>query len=149
MYVCDIYRENRGVFCCSGILFNHESPYRAPRFVTKRIVSGAVEIYLGLRNELLVGSLSAQTDWGPAVDYVRAMRAILSLPTPDDFVVATGKLHSVKDFAEVAFNALGLNYQKYVREEPGLVQRPVRKVPLVGDATKLAAATAWSPRVSG
>jgi GDPmannose 4,6-dehydratase len=147
MNVCDIYRRDHGVFCSSGILFNHESPYRAPQFVTKRIVTGAVDVYLGFQKKLSVGSLSAQADWGSATDYVRAMRAILSLPEPDNFVVATGKLHSVSDFAAVAFEALGLDYQKYVCEQPDLVQRPMRKVPLLGDATKLAAATGWSPQI--
>jgi GDPmannose 4,6-dehydratase len=147
MNVCDIYRRDHGIFCCSGILFNHESPYRSQQFVTKKIVSGAIDIHLGLQSELTIGSLSAQADWGAAVDYVHAMRAMLSLPQPDNFVVATGKLHSVGDFARAAFSALGMEYEKYVREKPGLVQRPIRKVPLVGDAAKLTAATGWSPRI--
>lgn len=147
MNICDLYRREHGVFCCSGILFNHESPYRSPQFVTAKIVSGAVNIHLGLQDELTLGSLAAQADWGAASDYVRAMRAMLSLPKPDDFVVATGKLRSVRDFAEAAFSALGLDYAKYVREKPDLVQRPIREVPLVGDASKLMAATEWSPQV--
>ncbi len=147
MNICDIYRREHGMFCCSGILFNHESPYRSPQFVTKKIVSGAINIHLGLQDELTVGSLAAQADWGAAVDYVHAMRAILSLPKPDNFVVATGVLHSVEDLARAAFSALGMEYEKYVREDPGLMQRSIRKVPLVGDAAKLKASTGWSPQI--
>ena len=147
MNICDVYRREHGMFCCSGILFNHESPYRSPQFVTAKIVSGAVDIHLGQQDELMVGSLAAQADWGAAIDYVRAMQAMLSLPAPGDFVVATGTLHSVRDFAEVAFAALDLDYAKYVREKPDLVQRPIREVPLVGDASKLATATGWAPQV--
>jgi GDPmannose 4,6-dehydratase len=146
MNICDIYRREHGMFCSSGILFNHESPYRPAQFVTKKIVSAAVNVHLGLQDELKVGSLVAQADWGSAGDYVRAMRAILSLPEPDDFVVATGKPRSVRDFARAAFGALGMEYEKYVREDPSLLQRTVRKVPLVGDASKLTAATGWSPQ---
>jgi GDPmannose 4,6-dehydratase len=147
MNICDVYRREHGMFCCSGILFNHESPYRSPQFVTKKIVSGAVNIYLGLQNELILGSLAAQADWGAATDYVAAMRSILALPEPDEFVVATGKLHSVKDFARAAFSALGLEYEKHVREDLSLVQRPIRTIPLVGDASKLKAATGWSLQI--
>jgi|SRR5580704_510755 GDPmannose 4,6-dehydratase len=147
MTICDIYRREHEIFCCSGILFNHESPFRSQQFVTKKIVSGAVDIYLGLQRELIIGSLSAQADWGAAVDYVQAMRAVLSLPRPDNFVVATGKLHSVGDFARTAFSALGMDYEKHVREKPSLVQRPIRKVPLVGNPTKLTVSTGWSPRI--
>jgi GDPmannose 4,6-dehydratase len=135
------------MFCCSGILFNHESPYRSPQFVTKKIVNGAVNIYLGLQNELILGSLAAQADWGAAADYVAAMRAILSLPEPGEFVVATGNLHSVRDFARAAFSALGLEYEQYVREDLSLVRRPIRTVPLVGNAAKLKALTSWSPQI--
>lgn len=147
MNVCDIYRREHGIFCCSGILFNHELSYRSPQFVTKKIVSGAVDIHLGLQRELTLGSLAAQADWGAAVDYVRAMRAMLALPEPDNFVVATGKLHSVRDFTRVAFSTLGMDYEKYVREKPELIRRPIRRVPLVGDAAKLTVATGWSPRI--
>jgi GDPmannose 4,6-dehydratase len=147
MNICEVYRRTHGIFCCSGVLFNHESSYRSPQFVTRKIVVGAVNIHLGRQNELTVGSLAAQADWGAAVDYVRAMQAMLSLPEPGDFVVATGQLHSVKDFAQVAFSALGMEYEKYIREKSDLVQRPVRKVPLVGDASKLTAATGWLPQI--
>lgn len=146
MNICGIYREH-GTFCCSGILFNHESPYRSPQFVTRKIVNGAVNIHLGLQDELTVGSLAAQADWGAATDYIGAMQAILSLPEPHDFVVATGRLHCVRDFARAAFLALGMDYEKYVREKPNLLQRPIRKVPLVGDASKLTSATGWLPRI--
>ena len=148
MNVCNVYRQEHGTFCCSGILFNHESPYRSPQFVTRKIVNGAVDIHLGLRDELTVGSLAAQADWGAAADYVRAMCATLSLPQPQDFVVATGKLRSVEDFAAAAFTALGMGYEKYVREKPELLQRAGRKVPLVGDASKLTAATGWKPQIA-
>jgi GDPmannose 4,6-dehydratase len=147
MNTCDVYRREHGMFCCSGILFNHESSYRSSQFITRKIVNGAVNIHLGLQNELTVGSLAAQADWGAAVDYVRAMHAILSLSEPDNFVVATGELRSVRDFARVAFSALGMKYEKYIREKSDLVQRPIRRVPLVGDASKLTASTGWLPQI--
>jgi GDPmannose 4,6-dehydratase len=148
MNICNVYRQEHGIFCSSGILFNHESPYRSPQFVTRKIVNGVVDIYLGLKDEVTVGSLAAQADWGAAADYVRAMSAILSLPQAGDFVIATGKLRSVKDFALAAFSALGMDYDKYIREKPELLQRPMRSIPLVGDPSKLTAATGWKPQVA-
>jgi GDPmannose 4,6-dehydratase len=147
MGICELYRRERNVFCCSGILFNHESFYRGSQFVTKKIVSGAVDIHLGLRTELTLGSLDAQVDWGAAVDYVRAMRLMLSLEEPRDFVIATGEAHSVRDFVEVAFSALGMDYAKHISLRPELVHRAIRKTPLIGDASSLRKATGWFPQV--
>jgi GDPmannose 4,6-dehydratase len=147
MGICEIYRRERGVFCCSGILFNHESSYRSPQFVTKKIVTGAVDIHLGLRSQLTLGSLEAEVDWGAAADYVRAMRAVLSADHPEDFVIATGVVRRVKDFVEAVFSMLGMRYDQYVKETPELVHRAVRKIPLVGDATKLRRVTGWSPEI--
>jgi len=143
-----VYRSERGVFACAGILFNHESPLRRRVFVTKRIVRAAVEIARGRPTALRLGSLSARVDWGAAEDYVRAMALMLRLPTPRDYVIATGELRSVRDFAERAFAAVGLDYRAHVSEAPELVQRRVRATPLCGDATCLRSTTGWRPEIS-
>ena len=108
------YREAYGMFCASGILFNHESPRRGFEFVTRKITSTAARIKLGLASELRLGNLEAQRDWGHATDYVRAMHLMLQQPAPDDYVVATGKTHSVRDFCAQAFQLVGLDWEKYV-----------------------------------
>jgi GDPmannose 4,6-dehydratase len=148
MGICDLYRRERNLFCCSGILFNHESPHRGSQFVSKKIVSGAVDIHLGVRDQLELGSLDAQVDWGAAADYVRAMRLILQLESPQDFVIATGQPHSVMEFAQLAFAELGMDYSKHVRVQPKLVRRPLRKAALVGDTTNLRLATGWFPKMT-
>ena len=141
------YRESYGLFACCGILFNHESPRRGREFVTRKVAEGAARIKLGLARELLLGNLEARRDWGFAGDYVDAMWRMLQQPAPDDYVVATGEAHSVREVAEVAFGALGLDWREFVREDPALL-RPAEVDHLVGDARKARAALGWQPHVS-
>jgi GDPmannose 4,6-dehydratase len=136
------YREAHGMFCCGGILFNHEGPRRGFEFVTRKITSGVAKIKLGLASEIRLGNLEAQRDWGHAVDYVRAMHAMLQQSCPDDYVIATGEMHSVREFCELAFAEVGLDYQDFVRVDPALL-RPAEVDLLMGDATKAQAALGW------
>ena len=138
------YREAYGMFCASGILFNHESPRRGFEFVTRKITSTAVRIKLGLASELRLGNLEAQRDWGHARDYVRAMHLMLQQPAPDDYVVATGMTHSVRDFCASAFHLLGLDWEKYVVVDEKF-QRPAEVDLLKGDASKARAKLGWQP----
>ena len=141
------YREAYGMFCLSGILFNHESPRRGFEFVTRKITSGVARIKLGLAKELSLGNLDAVRDWGHAADYVRAMHAMLQQPTPDDYVVATGTARSVREFCEMAFAQVGLDYRDYVRVDDRL-KRPAEVETLVGDASKALGTLGWTPRYS-
>src|ERR687885_307331 len=129
------YRESYGIFGCSGILFNHESPRRGLEFVTRKITHGVAQIKLGLAHELRLGNLDAQRDWGYAGDYVKAMWIMLQQERPDDYVVATGKTQSVRRFCELAFGHVGLDYQKYVVMDERYM-RPAEVDLLVGDPTK-------------
>lgn len=138
------YRESYGMYCASGILFNHESPRRGYEFVTRKITSTVARIKAGLANELYLGNLDAKRDWGHAEDYVRAIYLMLQQPEPDDYVVSTGESHSVREFCELAFAEVGLNYQDYVKIDPNL-QRPAEVDLLVGDATKARQKLGWSP----
>jgi GDPmannose 4,6-dehydratase len=141
------YRESFGLFACSGISFNHESPRRSKEFVTRKITDGVARIKLGLSSELRLGNLDAQRDWGYAGDYVRAMWLMLQQPQPDDFVIATGRTHSVRDFATVAFAAAGLgSFEPYVVIDPRFV-RPAEVDLLVGDGSKAARELGWRPGV--
>ncbi|UUZ74220.1 GDP-mannose 4,6-dehydratase [Polaromonas sp. P1(28)-8] len=141
-----IYRNQYGLFACSAILFNHESPRRGLQFVTRKITHEAARIKLGLSHELKLGNLDAQRDWGFAGDYVRAMCLMLQQDQPDDYVVATGKAHSVREFCELAFAHLGLNYRDYVREAAS-AYRPVESALLVGSAAKANCKLGWKPEV--
>ncbi len=141
-----IYRQRYGLFACSAILFNHESPRRGLEFVSRKITHEAARIKLGLAKELHLGNLDAQRDWGFAGDYVRAMWLILQQECADDYVVATGKAHSVREFCEFAFSRLGLDYRDYVREDPS-AYRPVEPTPLVGSAVKASRKLGWKPEV--
>lgn len=141
---CRAYRE-RGVFASVGILYNHESPLRRPAFLSSKIVRGAARVSRGEVEEVVVGRLAAGADWGYAPDYVEAMTRVLATGTPDDFVVATGELHTVEDFASTAFSLAGLDWRRHVRERPGVLTRPAQ--PLVGDATRLRERTGWRPSV--
>ncbi|MBI2845721.1 MAG: GDP-mannose 4,6-dehydratase [Chloroflexi bacterium] len=141
------YREAYRLYTCSGILFNHESPRRGLEFVTRKISHGAAKIKLGLAKELRLGNLESRRDWGYAGDYVRAMWLMLQQPQPEDFVIATGQDHSVKDFAELAFRHLGLNWQDYVVVDPQFL-RPAEVDHLVGDASKARKVLGWQPTVS-
>jgi len=137
------YREQYGLFTCTGILYNHESPRRGYEFVTRKIVSAAVKIKRGLQNSLPLGNLDAYRDWGFAPDYVRAMWLMLQADTPDDYVVATGETHSVRQFVEEAFSCLGLDYRNHVQADPQLF-RPAEKVLLCGNPAKAVAKLKWS-----
>ncbi len=142
------YRESYDIFAVSGILFNHESERRGKEFVTRKISDGVARIKLGLAKELRLGNLDAQRDWGYAGDYVRAMWLMLQQERPEDYVIATGRTHSVRDFARLAFEAAGLgSYERYVVVDPALV-RPAEVDMLVGDASKARAQLGWEPTVS-
>jgi GDPmannose 4,6-dehydratase len=141
------YREAYGMFCVSGLLFNHESPRRGHEFVTRKITSTVGQIKAGLASELRLGNLNAQRDWGHAKDYVRAMQLILQQNLPDDFVVATGESHTVNEFCELAFAEAGLDYREYVRVDERFY-RPAEVESLVGDATKARTLLNWQPTFS-
>lgn len=140
------YRESYGLHASCGILFNHESPRRGLEFVTRKITHGVARIYHGLDNELRLGNLDARRDWGYAPDYVRAMHLMLQQESPDDYVVATGETHSVREFAELAFAEVGLDWQEYVKVDQSLL-RPAEVDLLVGDATKARTKLGWAPTV--
>lgn len=141
------YRESYGLFTVSGILFNHESPRRGKEFVTRKISDGVAQIKLGLAKELRMGNLEARRDWGFAGDYVRAMWLMLQQNQPDDYVIATGHDHSVKDFLELAFGHVGLRWQDHVVVDPALL-RPAEVDHLLGDASKAREKLGWKPSVS-
>jgi GDPmannose 4,6-dehydratase len=136
------YREAYGMHCSSGILFNHESPRRGFEFVTRKITSAAARIRAGKAGELRLGNLEARRDWGHAREYVQAMWMMLQQPEPDDYLIATGESHSVREFAELAFSLAGLDYRKYVRADPDLF-RPAEVNALVGNAAKARLKLGW------
>ena len=140
------YRESFGIYAVSGILFNHESPRRGLEFVTRKVSDGVARIHLGLASELRLGNLDAQRDWGYAGDYVRAMWAMLQRPEPSDYVVATGIAHSVRDLCRIAFEHVGLDYQKHVVSDERL-HRPAEVDHLLGKADKARAELGWEPTV--
>ncbi|MCD6400403.1 MAG: GDP-mannose 4,6-dehydratase [Anaerolineales bacterium] len=141
------YRESYDLFACSGILFNHESPRRGLEFVTRKITHSAARIKLGLSKELRLGNLEARRDWGYAGDYVKAMWLMLQQETPDDFVVCTGKTHSVREFCEAAFGYVGLDYRDFVIQDPRFY-RPADVDLLVGNPNKAEEKLGWTPSVS-
>jgi GDPmannose 4,6-dehydratase len=138
------YREAYGMYCCNGILFNHEGPRRGSEFVTRKITQGVARIKLGLASKLELGNLDAQRDWGHAADYVRAMHLMLQQPMPDDYVVATGETHSVREFCELAFGEVGLDYKDYVEVSP-LFYRPAEVDLLIGDPSRAHNLLGWKP----
>jgi GDPmannose 4,6-dehydratase len=140
------YREAYGLHATGGILFNHESPRRGHEFVTRKITSGAAKIKLGLAKDLHLGNLDAQRDWGCAKDYVQAIWSMLQQDIADDYVIATGQLHSVRQFCETAFARVGLDWQDHVVIDPQFY-RPAESNPLVGDASKARAVLKWRPTV--
>jgi GDPmannose 4,6-dehydratase len=140
------YRESLGLFAVSGILFNHESPLRGLEFVTRKVADAAARISLGLADALPMGALDIHRDWGFAGDYVRAMWLMLQQPEPNDYVVATGIEHSVRELCDIAFSRVGLDYQRYVVEDPSLL-RPLEVDHLVGDATRARSELGWTPTV--
>ncbi len=141
------YREAYGLFACSGILYNHESPRRGYEFVTRKITSHAARIKLGLAKELRLGNLEAKRDWGHAREYVKAMWMMLQQDQPDDYVIATGEQHTVREFAKIAFAHLGLDYRDYVTVDPQLL-RPADVETLLGDASKARRVLGWSYQLS-
>ncbi|MDI6740054.1 MAG: GDP-mannose 4,6-dehydratase [Candidatus Edwardsbacteria bacterium] len=141
------YRESYDIFACSGILFNHESPRRGKEFVSRKITDAVARIKLGLLKELNLGNLDAKRDWGFAGDYVRAMWLMLQQKDADDFVIATGRTHSVREFCRIAFGRAGLDYEKFVKVDPALI-RPAEVDLLLGDSTKAKQQMGWEPGVS-
>ncbi|MBM3779698.1 MAG: GDP-mannose 4,6-dehydratase [Acidimicrobiia bacterium] len=145
-YITVNYRESYGMFAVSGILFNHESPRRGLEFVTRKVSDGVARIRLGLADHLSLGNLDAARDWGFAGDYVRAMWLMLQQETPDDYVIATGVSHTVRELVEAAFGHVGLDWQQYVRLDPKLL-RPAEVDHLIGDASKARRELGWEPAV--
>jgi GDPmannose 4,6-dehydratase len=141
------YRESYGIFACNGILFNHESPRRGETFVTRKITRAATRIKLGLQEKLYLGNLDAKRDWGYAGDYVEAMWLILQQDKPDDFVIATGETHSVREFVEEVFGRLDMDWHKYIEVDP-VYFRPAEVDVLQGNAAKAAKVLGWKPKVS-
>lgn len=142
------YRESYDLFACSGILFNHEGPRRGLEFVTHKVTHGAAKIALGLAKELKLGNLEAKRDWGYAPDYVRAQWLMLQQDQPDDYVIATGKYHSVRDLCKIAFECVDLDYTRYVIENNPHDMRPAEVDHLLGDASKARAKLGWEPSVT-
>src|SRR6266849_6133612 len=146
-YITVNYRESYGMFAVSGMLFNHESPRRGLEFVTRKVTDGVARIKLGLSDTLSLGNLDAHRDWGFAGDYVRAMWLMLQQDRPDDYVIATGISHSVRQLIETAFARVGLDWQKHVRVDPALL-RPAEVDHLLGDASKARTDLGWTPVVT-
>ncbi len=140
------YRESYGLFACAALGFNHESPRRGLEFVTRKVTRQVARIKCGLANKLMMGNLDAQRDWGFAGDYVRAMWLILQQPEPEDYVLATGETHSVRELLEAAFDFVGLEWEKYVELDPKLI-RPAEVESLCGDASKARQKLGWEPEV--
>lgn len=141
------YRESYGIFTCNGILFNHESPRRGETFVTRKITRALSRIVAGQQNKLYLGNLDAKRDWGYAKDYVKAMWLMLQQDEPDDYVVATGETHSIREFLDIAFNCVNLNWQDYVEFDPRYL-RPAEVDVLIGDASKAKQKLDWEPSVT-
>ncbi len=146
-YITVNYRESYNLFAVSGILFNHESPRRGLEFVTRKVTDGVARIKLGLASELRLGNLDAKRDWGFAGDYVDAMWRMLQQDTPDDYVIATGETHTVKELVQVAFDHAGLDWEKYVKLDPAFI-RPAEVDLLIGDPAKAKKNLGWTPKVS-
>jgi GDPmannose 4,6-dehydratase len=144
-YITVNYRESYGLFACSGILFNHESPRRGKQFVTRKVTDGVARIRAGRAKELRLGNLEAKRDWGFAGDYVQAMWLMLQQPKPDDYVVASGETHSVRELCEIAFAHAGLDWQQHVMVDPAFV-RPAEVDLLIGDASKARRMLGWAPK---
>ena len=147
-YITMNYRESYDMFACSGILFNHEGPRRGLEFVTRKITNAVARIKLGLQDEIVLGNLDSKRDWGYAGDYVRAMWLMLQHDTPEDFVIATGETHSIREFLDLAFAEVGIDdWQPYVRQDPKFL-RPAEVDLLIGDASKAKETLGWKPEVS-
>ena len=145
-YITVNYRESYDLFAVSGILFNHESPRRGLEFVTRKVTDGVARIKLGLADSLALGNLDAQRDWGFAGDYVNAMWLMLQQPTADDYVIATGISHSVRELVQIAFNRVGLDWEKHVRIDPKFL-RPAEVDQLIGNPAKAKRVLGWEPKI--
>ncbi len=143
IHLCQKHREKDGLPASAGILFNHECHLRQEKFVSKKIINAAVRIKQGRQDQLVLGNLSAQVDWGYAPDYVKAMRAICALPQGDDFVIATGTLHTVQEFVDITFRALGLDSRNHVSQAGQVLTRS--RCAMAGDSARLTRATGWKP----
>ncbi len=141
------YRESYNMFCCSGILFNHESPRRGLEFITRKVTNAVAKIKLGLSNELTLGNLDAKRDWGFTGDYVRAMWLMIQQDEPDDYVISTGITHSVKDLVQIAFNYVNLNWENYVVVDPKFI-RPAEVKLLLGNSSKARKKLGWKHAVN-
>lgn len=139
-----LYRESFGLFACNAICYNHESPRRGESFVTRKITKAAAEISLGLSDEIVLGSLDGRRDWGSAPEYTAAMHLMLQQDTPDDYILATGKTHSVEEFLDAAFQSVGLNYKNHLKQNPKYM-RPAEVTRLVGDPTHAKQQLGWTP----
>jgi GDPmannose 4,6-dehydratase len=147
-FIVHSYRRRYGLFACSGILYNHESPRRPLEFLPRKVANGAAAISLGLQDELVLGDLDARRDWGYAGDYVRAMWLMLQQDTADDYVVAAGESHSVRELVECAFTRVGLDWQDHVRLDPALRRGSAELHRLVGDATRARERLGWSAELN-
>lgn len=145
-YMTTNYRESYGMYACSGILFNHESPRRGIQFVTRKITDSVAKIYYGQQNELRLGNIEARRDWGYAGDYAEAMWLMLQQQVPNDYVISSGETHTVREFLEIAFDYVGLNWQDYVVIDPRFF-RPAEVDILLGDSSKARRELNWKPRV--
>src|SRR5437879_3497853 len=141
------YRESYGMYCCSGILFNHEGPRRGREFVSRKVTDAVARIKLGLQSELRMGNLDARRDWGYAGDYVRAMWLMLQQDTPDDYLVSSGESHSVRELVQLAFAHVGLDWEEHVRVDPALQRGTAELHHLVGDASSARERLGWAPEV--
>ena len=147
-WITNNFKESYGMFCCNGILFNHESPIRGREFVTRKISEGVAKIKLGLANEIRLGNITSKRDWGFAGDYAEAMWMIMQQEKPDNFIISTGQTHSVKDFLQAAFNHVGItDWEKYVKIDPQF-KRPAELFDLHGKSDKAVQAFGWKPKVS-
>jgi len=144
--LCKLYRSRYGIFSAVGILYNHESILRAGHFVSKKIIKGAIDIKNGKQNKLVIGNLGAVIDWGYAPDYVRAMHLILNSKTPNDFIIATGKSHTVRDFVKIAFEYLDLNWKLYIKEDRHIVCK--QNFFRIGNSSNLMRSTGWKSSVN-
>jgi len=147
-YMTINYRESYGMHASSGILFNHESPRRGPEFVTRKVSQAVARIHLGVQDDLVLGNLDAKRDWGFAGDYVDAMWRMLQQDAADDYVISTGKTHSIRDLLDAAFAVVGVDdWSKYVRQDPSF-RRPAEVDMLIGDSTKARTVLGWQPKVA-
>lgn len=146
IFICNFYRKEYLIHASSGILYNHESEFRNKKFLSKKIILGAINIKQKKQDKLIIGDLSAKVDWGYAYDYVDAMHKILLLDYSDNFIIATGEKHSVKEFVEETFNLLGLDWKKYVKENKAIIKK--RNNILIGNSSKLRKETGWKPTVT-